>query len=279
MLRDKEINITVQNGIYLKEIHGKTPNLKLKFINCEFKNPVYLLKNPENIESIVFAFCNFNCEVKFYDSQLKEVSIAKCDFFEDVELNVLIEEKIFFKDANLKKSFKLFSPSSFNGKLEFKNVEFSYDEKSNFNDLNFGKEAVFSNCNLINCLFDNSDIKDVRFLNCNWDFLNALHKNDLIKKYTEYKKNESNRTSIKEIIISYREFEINLDKSKDYEQAGEFHKKRYELEYLITNKTSLKKVLLFFINVLVILGKTIQKHWFGLLFFCYFFRFYFYSLA
>jgi len=96
---------------------------------------------------------------------------------------------------------------------------------------------------LTNCVFINSDIENVRFINCEFDFKNFIYEKEQTNKFINDK---NNIIAIKELISSYRQFEINLDKNKDYELAGEFHKKRYELEYLITESFSLKKLLLFF---------------------------------
>lgn len=182
----------------------------LNFENCTFYKPVIFSFGIDTL--ILKDFCIFKEKFQFFS---------------------IVKKYAVFRDVIFEREFHFNSTSVIDKKFEFSKCEFKYD--SLFRHLNFGNDILFDKSNLTNCSFLNSNIYDVRFNNCKFDYNNLID-----EKYSKLKKN----IEIEDVISTYRNFEINFDKNKDYEQAGEFHKRRYELDLLISKKYSLKKFLL-----------------------------------
>jgi uncharacterized protein YjbI with pentapeptide repeats len=218
----------------------KSTNIKIEFIDCVFDCPVTFNRN-QKISSLKIENCKFNNKVIF-KTEIDSISISYSTVFNDK----VIFESIFNKscklnDTTFNKQFLFNSNSVFDKKLEFAKIIFN--DTAVFRGLNFGKETSFIDCDLTNCSFINSNINDVYFDNSSFDFMNLIDEKNAVMKYI--KNNQMNVNKIKDVISQYRYFEINFDKNKDYEKAGEFHIRRYELEYLITKKHPIKKILLF----------------------------------
>lgn len=220
--------------IYGEEIHGLTVDNPIVYENCEFELPVRFeltkFKSTVDFKNCIFhKDVEFNCDfnfVKFEDVAFKDV----------VRFDSPLENLCKFKKVTFEMDLIFYCSSVKDKKIEFTSCNFN--TIAYFRNLNFGNDVLFNRCNLTNCSFLYSYIEYIRFQDCEFDFKNLIDEKNLSIPKHDFTK--------KDIITLYRHFEINLDKYKDFDTAGEFHKKRLELDRSSHKKISLRWLLLTF---------------------------------
>lgn len=234
----------------------------VSIVGCHFKNDACFTKNyfHRNLNfDYARNYVNPSCERKFIFSN-------SCSG--KVEFNRILFNLSDFRDSSMKSDF-IFQDCLFNDMAIFRNL--------NLNDVKF------INSDLTNCSFLNSNIKDTSFINCKFNyqelidekiFLNTEKSNffdndlwDKTESFGKWGKENISSGNLENVINEYKLFEINFDGNKDYEKAGEFHKKRFELERTYSKK-SLKKFLLTLYNWSSDYGENYKKSlgWFGIFF-------------
>ncbi len=215
----------------------------VEFKKVNFKSNFTFRENLMN-SSLLFKSCEFQDGFRVIRNESKSIVI-----FDSSDRN--IPNKIKGKTNYYNNKFPI---------LKFKNVEFGaidfsdltvedssiefnrciFNQIGLFRKLNFNSNTKFINSELSNCSFLSSNINEAIFGNCRFNFTNLIderiyfsHRNVNYNKYSNLINkswDELTDYEIINIIEVYRSFEIKFDNQKDYENAGEFHKKRFELE-------------------------------------------------
>lgn len=113
-----------------------------------------------------------------------------------------------------------------------------------FRNYYFGNNFNFNLCDLTNCSFLHSKIDNITFIGCKFNFNNLFDEQiikdkvkssnkqfEILKTYGQTELEYLYPTPF-DIMETYRMFESNFDKHKDYEVAGEFHKRIHEVSKL-----------------------------------------------
>ncbi len=241
----------------------------------------FFLKNSVFNKDVSFFRCIFNEDFTFEDIDFN----AKCfvdscsfkgtvcfnnvTFFKKVTFNynrttgpTIFEDNVYFNSA--------FKGLTYFDKTIFRNVDFrgstfgsenitfnscSFELIALFRELNLGNNIHFNDCELTNCSFSKSFFENTRFENCDLQLGKLLDERilngELDKPTIDALNSYGIHSSIDlfidydNIINTYRQFEINFDNYKDYELAGEIHKRRYDLQKN-AEKNRVKKVFITF---------------------------------
>lgn len=223
------------------------------FVECVFNKNV-IIRNMKfsglHIENTVFN---------------KNIIIYNSIFDDGIYFNdVIINGEFNFDQSSRQKNIVINEARficDFNGKLSFNNVTFKYvnftrsvfgDRTIVFNHCSFDKLAIFRNLHLSsNIVFNNIDLTNCSFLNSNFEEVKFSTPSIVIEQHIDnvfcndnldenvksleglgiYNKEEI----IKEVNESnladeYRSFEKNLDRNKNFDLAGRFHKKYFDIK-------------------------------------------------
>lgn len=255
-------NSCIFNNIKFKE---------LKFIGVTFRKEWLFNENTAFNGDVYFNGCKFKIFTKFKSAIFNgNLNITSCNFYKSCELysiilnkDVRIENIVFHDD--------LYFYSQIHGVAIFKNIIFEKnfifgptflgENLIEFDNLEIKKIAFFRNLRLVaNTIFKNIDIsrfsflyskfEDVSFSSCKFNFGFSFIDEELLNNKTEdisIPINKFNKNfffvELEDILSTLRIFEINFDKRKNYEIAGEFHKKRYELQR-IHESNKFKKIII-----------------------------------
>ncbi len=213
---------------------------------------------PDHINQITFSNCIFNVICDFSSNKLYTLTIRDCIFKKEVSMqremdNLYIydcefEDNFFIltkvarftviKNTTFHRIFQ-YSPYDMNSQdIRFLNCKFL--AMGFFRRLIMNKNFIFNQCNLVNCSFLYSSFEDAVFADCSFDLNHQLslderiyfNKNNILNDdfFKENAREDFHKISLKNIISSYKEFEKNFDKARNYEDAGNFHKRAFELE-------------------------------------------------
>lgn len=213
---------------------GNTFTKEVNFSQCQFNNPNFL----DN---------NFNGNLLFdpYPNRapnvMNGVAIFKSSFNNYTSFRWVEFEEVNFEYSNIGLSL-----------FEFTNC--SVSRMGLFRRINFGSKVTFDGIDLTSFSFLFSNFKEVNFLNCKINFSKNLDevlcgfiKDREIEEYIKLKEEsdpfiEDNdvskeykdpssyfRFTLENLLDVYRKFEINFDSNKEYEKAGEFHFRRFEV--------------------------------------------------
>lgn len=237
--------ITIEGFVFEKE-----DNI---FCDCEFN---------EDVKFRNIKFGDLSIEKAFFR---KNLIIFNCDFengifFNDVTIEgeFNIEKGVGLKPTNIREARFV---CCFKGKVYFNFINFEYinlkrsifgdrtimfnhcliEKLGIFRDLHLKPNVVFNNIDLTNCSFLNSNFEDVKFSSPTIDIENHIDylflTNDLEKNINKFKGygisnldkmigevNESNLSD------EYRSFEKNFDRNKNFDLAGLFHQKYFDIK-------------------------------------------------
>lgn len=227
-----------------------TFNKKVKFVSCEF------------FGKTDFISVTFNSDLLFEKEDISNIEYRKYDFDSKylsppIESEETIELEYFQKGYNTFHECTKFL-CSFNGRtvftyVTFLSVDFSRSFFANqftefkfvvfknlglFRYLILEKNITFITCDLTNCSFLFSKFDDANFISCYFDLQYLIDRR--MSNPLDFPREEIYCFGINEghsilsfskmdIINAYRMFEINFDKHKDVDIAGNFHVMRYEL--------------------------------------------------
>jgi hypothetical protein len=223
---------------------------------------------PEHIHQIVFKNCRFLVKCNLSSSKSYTLIIEDCIFRKEVSMqnemealyiyNSEFEENFYFltnvsghtviKNASFSKVFQ-YNPHVINSQ-DVRFIDCNFWGIGFFRRLIMNKNFIFNTCDLTNCSFLYSAFEDAIFANCTFDLNFKLSLDERIlsnignitELLTDEQKKEFCKIDLKTIVSSYKEFEKNFDKARNYEEAGNFHKRAFELE--LKRKKGLSKIIL-----------------------------------
>lgn len=213
------------------------PNSIIYFENCEFHIPVQFSDRKFG-NDVFFYGCKF-FEFSSFNGFFYSICFENSQFFKGSTFDIKVDNLFRIRKTTFHKK-TIFYPNKYSVK-KFEFISNPTKEKSYFRHINFGNDVLFYNTDLTKFSFLFSNIEYVRFISCNFEYNNFVDEVDLVKKIEE-----DPSFSYNDLISLYRQFEINFDKHKNYDQAGEFHKKRFELDRKNQEKLSVRWLLLTF---------------------------------
>jgi|SRR4030095_759163 len=224
-------------------------NKKVKFVSCEFFGKTDFVSVTFN-DDLVFEkefisnedYTNYDFETKYLSPNLKSKADKEAEYLQK-GYNIFHECTKFLCNFNGRSIFNYitfltvdFSKSFFsNNFTEFKFVEFK--NLGLFRYLILDKNLTFISCDLTNCSFLFSKFDEANFISCYFDLKFLV--DERMPNAFEFPREEIYGFGLdaghsilsyskSDIINTYTIFEINFDKHKDFETAGNFHIKRFE---------------------------------------------------
>jgi len=237
----------INNNIFNKgEIFSK---------ECAFQSDIVLFRSIFNDSMGLYGLtfkgnffiegCTFKNEVYFtnliFEKNLNITSIYRGDFtiFENLTIfsftvrGILTLQDVSFDIVNVSEVI------TFNNYINVNRVDFH--SFGIFRNMILGNNVSFIDCDLTNCSFLYSDFENAIFSSCKFNFKTLVDEkflfNDMttdFKEKTHWLRLSNMRSvgdfSIEDLLKVLKQFEIYFDKFKDYENAGEFHKKAFEVQ-------------------------------------------------
>lgn len=263
-------------------------NVPLIFKDINFTSKFVRFEKCRISADIVFENCKLNeldiedlYEDKLANESKAKIRISKTEITGFLILNGLTANNFTVFDSNIntvdiyniKTELINFQYNLIGQKIEFITAEtntfiFKMNKKSDcyyrFNEVKVNRlwelkelvinnRFIFNQCYLKNVSFVESILEDALFLDCDfgdyilYDEINIAKREKQEKDGLIIKKMKV--VKYKSVYNLYRMFEMNFDKHKDYEEAGEFHKRCYEVKRIYERKNKVGKVISLLYNI------------------------------